>query len=1002
MIKDKIKVVIWDLDDTLWKGTLAEGDDVQLLENRVAIIKELNKRGIVNAICSKNDPDKAKSKLEEFKIWDLFVFPTIEFMPKGEMIKNLLSAMNLRPQNALFIDDNDLNLKEAEFYNPELSILNADDADTILQNEFLKGKEDLKLTRLQQYRQLELKAENRKAYSNNEAFLKESNICVQFIDVSSENFERLCELTERTNQLNFTKNRMSSDELHDLMKEGGCETKLIKVTDNYGDYGLAGFYSIKNNKLIHFVFSCRIMSMGVEQFIYCYLGKPQLEVVGECASKLNYEPDWIKVIEEKQVHNSEDEALIWNILKSESELKIFGIGACDLYHPMAYFSMPNQKFVYECNVFNGKERGVNVGTEYIRSTIEMTDEQKAFCRNHFFNYTGSLAFNSQMFEKEWDYVIMSFHDDMIFKNYINKKEGFSVTLSPSRKFGDTSVIGIEDTTYEGGKKWLDENFYPGEYISEERFYENIKWIISRLPEKTKLIFVNGPTLDFFRKNNPHCPEVREQIKRINKVLDKIVTENKGKCALVDINKVIKSTNDVTDYVFHLKAQTAYNLFVEIVWAIVRNFKNIKSSMLASVRTDRKVVIYGNSSEARNAFYNLKLGGESPIAYFHFNYSNKKIGTMEVKNSIELKDKASQYYVVIADENNISNIETELEAYGYKPQTDFTRLQKVEYKKMWNENISGGQSKTKQCVDTVAVCRDDNVSRIPSAESNKRKTLICVTNNSDSVYSVILLSKDFDVRKKSIEQFSNLRIEELMETDYYIFSGEIPDFIIEKLARNNLDKRIRYINGIYDSNVYDILSPDISFRLLKEQIRICNQNKYAVENLVEVGDFTYGVPQINFIGHKNAYISIGRFCSFANGVKLFAGGEHHKEYVSTYPFSMFFNGRYKVGTHAEAKGPIIIGNDVWFGADAKVMSGVTIGDGAIIGAGAVVAKNIPPYAIVAGNPAKIISFRFDDETIKRLLDIKWWNWDYSMLDKAVPYIQSSNMEGLFSLYGCYTN
>lgn len=218
--------------------------------------------------------------------------------------------------------------------------------------------------------------------------------------------------------------------------------------------------------------------------------------------------------------------------------------------------MPNQKFVYECNVFNGKERGVNVGTEYIRSTIEMTDEQKAFCRNHFFNYTGSLAFNSQMFEKEWDYVIMSFHDDMIFKNYINKREGFSVTLSPSRKFGDTSVIGIEDTTYEGGKKWLDENFYPGEYISEERFYENIKWIINRLPEKTKLIFVNGPTLDFFRKNNPHCPEVREQIKRINKVLDKIVTENKGKCALVDINKVIKSTNDVTDYVFHLKAQTA--------------------------------------------------------------------------------------------------------------------------------------------------------------------------------------------------------------------------------------------------------------------------------------------------------------------------------------------------------------------------------------------------------------------------------------------------------------
>lgn len=276
-------------------------------------------------------------------------------------------------------------------------------------------------------------------------------------------------------------------------------------------------------------------------------------------------------------------------------------------------------------------------------------------------------------------------------------------------------------------------------------------------------------------------------------------------------------------------------------------------------------------------------------------------------------------------------------------------------------------------------------------------MICVTNNSDSEYLMTLLSKDFEVHKKTKDQFSNLGVDKLIETDYYIFSGEIPDFIIEKLARNNLDKRIRYINGIYDSTVYDILSPDISFELLREQIRVSNQNKYAIKGLVEVGDFTYGVPQINFIRHKNAHITIGKFCSFANGVKLFAGGEHHKEYVSTYPFSMFFRGRYSVGTHAEAKGPITIGNDVWFGADAKVMSGVTIGDGAIIGAGAVVAKNIPPYAIVAGNPAKIISFRFDNETIKRLLDIKWWNWDYSMLDKAVPYIQSSNMEALFTLY-----
>lgn len=397
MIKDKIKVVIWDLDDTLWKGILAEGDDVSLQQECVDIIKELNRRGIVNTICSKNDYVVAKNKLVELNIWDLFVFPTIAFLPKGEMINKLLKSMNLRAQNALFVDDNSLNLKEAEFYNSGLSTLCAQDVKSILENDFLKGKDDSALTRLKQYKQLEKKVEMRNTYVDNEAFLRESNICVEFIEVSESNFERLCELTERTNQLNFTKNRMKPDELRRLVSEVDTETKLIKVTDNYGDYGLAGYYTIKNNKLIHFVFSCRIMSMGVEQFIYNYLGRPNLTVIGECASKLDFNPDWISIVEKSGNEQETDKALIWNILKPESELKIFGIGACDLYHPIAFFAMPNQKFIYECNVYNGAERGVNVGTEYIRSAVEMSESQKAFCREHFFNYTGTLAFNSQIF-----------------------------------------------------------------------------------------------------------------------------------------------------------------------------------------------------------------------------------------------------------------------------------------------------------------------------------------------------------------------------------------------------------------------------------------------------------------------------------------------------------------------------------------------------------------------------------------------------------------------------
>ena len=139
----------------------------------------------------------------------------------------------------------------------------------------------------------------------------------------------------------------------------------------------------------------------------------------------------------------------------------------------------------------------------------------------------------------------------------------------------------------------------------------------------------------------------------------------------------------------------------------------------------------------------------------------------------------------------------------------------------------------------------------------------------------------------------------------------------------------------------MLSPDIAWQLSREQIRLGNQDRYAIKDKVIVGDFSYGVPEINFFGHKNAFVCIGKFCSFVKGVKLFADGMHHKEYVSTYTFSIFVTGRYDIGTPAEGKVPIIIGNDVWVGADAKIMSGVIIADGAIVGAGTVVAKDVSP-------------------------------------------------------------
>ncbi len=692
-IKDTIKVVFWDLDDTIWRGTLAENDEITLIDHRIEIIRKLNARGIVNSICSKNDFEKAQRKLEYFGIWELFVFPCIAFMPKGEMIKSILKSMNLRENNALFIDDNEMNLREVEFYNPNISILNSANCDNLLQNPLLAGKNDEELSRFKQYKCLEKKVEIQKKYQSNEQFLKESHVGIELEPYEEKYFERVFELSERTNQLNFTKNRMDKEKLHSVLKKKEYRTFIVHVVDDFGDYGDAGFYTIEGDKLLHFVFSCRIMNMGIEQYIYCMLGKPKINIVGEVASEINQDivcPDWIKIVKNEKGGTNENSD-IETILKEESKLTIFGLGACDLYHAISHFAMPNQEFTYECNVFKGKERGVNVGTEYIRSIYEMTESEKRWCTSHLNNYTGSLAFHSKIFAREYDYIIMSFHDDMIFKIYEKKDNpNIKIVMSPSRKFGDTSVIGEngELLTFEDTYKFLEKNFKKGEYITEERFYENLVWIKNHTGEKTKIILVTGPELDFFRKNNFHCEEVRNQIIRLNQVLYRIEKEFPKKFAVADINSCVRSKDDVTDYVFHLKAQTAYNLFVQIVWTIIRKFlgDTSKPGMLSHVVNNREVVIFGNSNQARNAFYNLKLGGMQPAKYVHFDFQNRIIGTMKVLDSSILIEGKEKYYVVVADDSNYGEIEKQLNGMGYESKVDYCKISPRTYKKVWNESL----------------------------------------------------------------------------------------------------------------------------------------------------------------------------------------------------------------------------------------------------------------------------------------------------------------------------
>lgn len=144
--------------------------------------------------------------------------------------------------------------------------------------------------------------------------------------------------------------------------------------------------------------------------------------------------------------------------------------------------------------------------------------------------------------------------------------------------------------------------------------------------------------------------------------------------------------------------------------------------------------------------------------------------------------------------------------------------------------------------------------------------------------------------------------------------------------------------------------------------------------------------------------IGKFCSIACGAKfLFNSANHTFRSLSTYPFPLFFEewglDKKNVTDSWDNKGDIVIGSDVWIGYEAVIMAGVTIGDGAVIGARAVVTKDVLPYTIVGGIPAKPIRKRFSEETISALLALKWWDWPKEKIAQKIEAIQSGCAEQL---------
>ncbi len=174
-----------------------------------------------------------------------------------------------------------------------------------------------------------------------------------------------------------------------------------------------------------------------------------------------------------------------------------------------------------------------------------------------------------------------------------------------------------------------------------------------------------------------------------------------------------------------------------------------------------------------------------------------------------------------------------------------------------------------------------------------------------------------------------------------------------------------------------------FVYLREQFSVTDLNGGSI------GEGSYG-PVIVHRYDSSTKLTIGKFCSFAQDSRILLGGEHRMDWASQFPFSVLAYEGAGIAGHPGSRGDIEIGSDVWVGFGAVILSGTTINDGAVIGAGAVVSGYVAPYAIVAGNPGKVIRRRFPDSMVADLLDIKWWDWPQERLTKALPDLLSPNV------------
>lgn len=559
-----VKLVIWDLDDTLWTGTLSEGP-VTLDPSRAELVRTLNRRGIVNAICSKNDLGPVQDELESHGLWDEFVFVRADWTSKGPRVAAIIEDAQLRPENVLFIDDHPANLGEATHFAPGLQTAGPEILDDLLDHSQVAGKDDTDLTRLAQYRILERKLIDRAATegdgeedSTNEDFLRSSDIHVVVHTDTASQHDRLHELSLRTNQLNFTKRRLDQEEFAALLGDPGVDCGYLEVRDRYGHYGICGFYAVDRaaHRLVDFLFSCRILNMGVEQWLYASLGRPALDIVGDVVSTLDGDVDWITV--DQATTDVEAPAI------TTRTGRILIAGGCDLSTTADFLG---GDIATEFAHVGPGGAFVHAGhTETIRlSAVGLTEDQAAVVDG--VPVVDRSTYRSAMVvDPDYDTLILSVLTDYTQGLYRHRETGvvvpwhqFTLDVTDPRHRQQLLQRHRREGLDEAWFEWFSSEFTFQGGISPERFQENIAWLASTIPASAELILVNGAE---YPLDNPKEPDRHLHHQRMNAALDEVVA-GLPRARVCDVRTFLTSADDFTDHLRHYRRQCYLQMAEEI-------------------------------------------------------------------------------------------------------------------------------------------------------------------------------------------------------------------------------------------------------------------------------------------------------------------------------------------------------------------------------------------------------------------------------------------------------